>query len=511
MSLERASSNDRSFRGTIGPSLIVLLVGLAVLIGGPSLIRTLASARETATIELATDELATSNPLLAFNSATRALAQKVGPSVVHVSTRATLRGADGARAPRGGFYTSSGSGWVFDDTGHIITNAHVVASADEIEVQLSSGEIRSAQFIGADAGSDIAVVKVSPERLHPAERSRERPQQGELVFAFGSPFDFRFSMSSGIVSGLGRTAGLAELDYEDFIQVDAAVNPGNSGGPLADVTGRVIGMNTAIATGRGNRTGEGQFAGIGLAIPMEMIEQVVEQLVEHGELRKGFLGISMRELDAVALPIDDNSPQADAYKKFVGRGVLIQSVVAEGPAARAGIAAGDILLMVDGEEVASIDNVKAKIGLRSPGTTVVLSIVRWDSARATPETMTREVTLGTMDPEVMFDRVAAAVHAAGLLDLETLTPEAARRLGTTWVPGVHVGAIAPRATVEGPLRAGAVIQSVAGQAVSSMDDLYSRIQQQVLSARGVRGGVLPVRLGIRSAEGDNDEAILYLR
>ena len=268
------------------PALLVMCVGVLVLLLGPAARATdhpRIRERERSSSKRPPDWLE-DNVLELINQASRNIALKVEPSVVHVSTSGNLAGTSG----RSGFFTSSGSGWVYDGLGHVITNAHVVASADVIELQFQNGERRSARFIGSDVRSDIAVLRVDPVRMHPAERSTRLPEQGELVYAFGSPFDFRFSMSSGIVSGLGRSAGLAALDTENFIQVDAAVNPGNSGGPLCDVQGRVIGMNTAIATGRGNQIGdEGQFAGIALAIPTRMIELIVDQIIAGEEVDQG--------------------------------------------------------------------------------------------------------------------------------------------------------------------------------------------------------------------------------
>ena len=195
-------ASDAGFSRGWAPALVLVLLGGAILLGGPRLVRSLEFARQSAEIASASDRLAVANPLDALNRATRDLAAKVEPSVVHVSTRGALRESGSLF---GGYYTSSGSGWIYDDLGHVVTNAHVITPADVIEVQLATGEVRSATFIGSDSRSDIAVVRISPERLHPAERSAELPEQGDLVFAFGSPFDFRFSMSSGIVSGLSRT------------------------------------------------------------------------------------------------------------------------------------------------------------------------------------------------------------------------------------------------------------------------------------------------------------------
>lgn len=267
-----------------GPGLVVLAAAAAAILAAPFAIRRATDAQADSDIVLASrilagetvgaqsDELVVALPLLEqLNRANRAVARLVEPSVVHVSTVMTMQ-----RRNFTGPYTSSGSGWIWDADGHIVTNAHVVEGSDRLQVQLFDGELRDAELVGLDLRSDIAVIKIATGGLHPSLRGDSATlEQGDMVYAFGSPFDFRFSMSSGIVSGLGRTAGLADIDYENFIQTDAAINPGNSGGPLTDIRGRVVGMNTAIATGRGNGVGQGQFAGISLAIPMSMIESTV--------------------------------------------------------------------------------------------------------------------------------------------------------------------------------------------------------------------------------------------
>ena len=453
-----------------GPSIVVLLVGVVVLIGGPPIVRSLVYAKEQSTIRQASERLQTDNPLALINQATHNLAQKVKPSVVHVSTSGYLR-----NAPAGtrGFYTSSGSGFVYDGNGHIVTNAHVVASARRLEVQFANGEKRPAKFIGSDVRSDIAVVKVEAGRLHAAERSTLLPEQGDRVFAFGSPFDFKFSMSSGIVSGLSRSAGLAELDHENFIQVDAAVNPGNSGGPLCDVEGRVIGMNTAIATGRGNMVGEeGQFAGIGLAIPMKMIELVVDQLIEDGEVSKGYLGVEMQPLLAVRSGSLRGGPLQPIREHFDGQGVPISNVLEGHPAHRAGVQPGDVLLEIDNTPVTAIDNVGAQIGFRPPGSTVELLLWRWDPATEQGRTIVLPVKLGELDPKSMYPLVDQNLRRMGVDQLETLTPKVARERNMDWSPGVIILSAQQGSAVE----PGSVIDGVDGEAISSVEDLYARIK-----------------------------------
>ncbi|MEY4786720.1 MAG: putative periplasmic serine endoprotease DegP-like precursor, partial [Planctomycetota bacterium] len=231
---------------TLLPATIVAIAAVVVLVATPQAIRSLSQAKVDAEVVAARSRLTRSNALEEVNQATRDIAKIVEPSVLSLSASGSQKG----RA--GGSQVSTGSAWIYDVYGHIVTNGHVVDSAERIDVQLHNGKIVQAQLIGLDLKTDIAVLRIEADDLTPAQRSIDIPTQGDMVFVFGSPFDFRFSMSAGIVSGIGRSAGLSEVDYENFIQVDAAINPGNSGGPLTDIYGRVIGMNTAIATGRGS-------------------------------------------------------------------------------------------------------------------------------------------------------------------------------------------------------------------------------------------------------------------
>ena len=500
-----SASNSASSR-SLGPGLVLIVLGAMVLLGGPLLVRNLEFARQQVSVELASDRLALNNPLSGLNQATRDLASKVEPSVVHVSTRGSLRESG---AMLGGYYTSSGSGWIYDDQGHVVTNAHVIAPADVIEVQLATGEVRTATFVGSDSRSDIAVVRISPDRLHPAERSDVLPEQGDLVFAFGSPFDFRFSMSSGIVSGLSRTAGIDQLDFENFIQVDAAVNPGNSGGPLSDISGRVIGMNTAIATGRGTNVGDGQFAGIGLAIPVRMIELVVDQLIETGEVSKGFLGISMLELDMLRSVQRLPDAEQRILEEFDGLGVLIERVEPGFPAERVDIRSGDVLMAVDGISVRSIDNVRAQIGLRKPGTTVALKLWRWNESEGASEAFLVDVELGRLDPKLSYQRQVALLRLAGFNGLTTLTPMLAGDRGIEWQPGVLVPDRARSRYLSQTIEPGSVITRVGRDSISSEEDLYARLKQAQVQSQ-YRGGTRTVEIGIRSPDGTASPVLMQL-
>ncbi len=228
--------------------------------------------------------------LARLSRAQRDVAAFVQPSVVHLECR-----SESGRGPHPSLQ-STGSGWIWDANGHIVTAWHVVRGMDEIEVQMHDGSRRSAALISSDPLTDVAVLGFDSTRTIAATRSDIAAHQGDLVFAFGSPLDFRFSVSSGVVSGLGRdtrdTSALPHAAFENFIQIDAPINPGSSGGPITDHRGHVIGMSTAIAA-RAQSASEDHFSGVALAVPMDMIEAVVPQLLSGGKVRRGYLGVGI--------------------------------------------------------------------------------------------------------------------------------------------------------------------------------------------------------------------------
>lgn len=352
---------------TLGPAVVVLAVCLLATIVMPAAIRSLALADTRARVVLARQTLdGPDNILERIDEAVRNVAVSVEPSVVHIEVETAGFASQG----------SSGSGWVYDSLGHIVTNAHVVADADTIRVEFHDGYLASAELLAADAHTDIAVLKISPHQgLIPSARATgKRVSKGDRVFTFGSPFGFKFSMTEGIVSGLGRsprTAGggiIRTNAFSNFIQTDAAVNPGNSGGPVVDVNARVVGMSVAIATGRQSESIEdrsSQSAGISFAIPLGVIESVVDQLIETGSVRRGFLGIG----NFIDAPME-------AAGRHLGRGVLVGNVVPENAADRAGIRRGDIIARINNEPVSNREQLRSEISTANPGEALVLTVFR---------------------------------------------------------------------------------------------------------------------------------------
>ncbi len=361
---------------TCAPALLLLIAVVASTLLAPVIARRVGFAQTEARIELARLTLTDDDILERISRSTQAVADLVRPSVVHLDV------SSGESFRRVG---SSGSAWIYDAQGHVVTNSHVIRGGSRITAELSDGRVYTLEQVGADPFTDIAVLKLpTTAGLVPARRATgEMPRQGEKVFAFGSPFGFKFSMSEGLISALGRDPrGAVVLDsgFTNYIQTDAAVNPGNSGGPLVDVHGRVLGMNVAIATGSENDgTVSGQSAGISFAIPLRTIESVVDQLIQNGEVRRGFLGIS---LPSSRNPVGDRSV-------YNGHGVRVPTVSTDGPAARAGLRPGDIILEIDGQTITGVNVLRSQISNSQPGERIDLVYLR-DGQRRTTEVQLAE-------------------------------------------------------------------------------------------------------------------------
>ncbi|MEZ6233742.1 MAG: trypsin-like peptidase domain-containing protein [Phycisphaerales bacterium] len=341
---------------TFGPALVVLLTTLVTLVAAPAAVRMIRAADAAARAQAARQALADDDILQRLSLATANVGEAVLPSVVHIDVRTT--GTNGFNA------SSLGSGWVYDERGYIVTNAHVVASATDISVQFNDGRLYDASLVGIDPGTDIAVIRITPlEELLALPRSTEPLQVGQKVYSFGSPFNFKFSMSEGIVSGLGReSTTYANIGgFSNFIQFDAAVNPGNSGGPVVDVLGRVVGVNVAIAnnTNTVGTTDQGQSAGISFAIPVRVAEFVAGQLIEDGQVRRGFLGIN--------LPVFDGPAYLRDQLGYIGLGVHVPQVVADGPAARGGLQRDDVITGIDGQRITGVEMLRSIISTMEPG------------------------------------------------------------------------------------------------------------------------------------------------
>ncbi len=476
----------------LGPSLVVLAAAGVLLFVGPTAVRQVSQGMVASQMSSAEARLHSGSILDQMSQASRDVAVLVEPSVVHVSSAGIMSGRGGGRT-----FNNSGSGWVYDSAGHIVTNAHVVEGATRLEVQLFDGERREAKLLGADLRTDIAVLQVDAQGLVPAQREAQDPQQGDMVFAFGSPFDFRFSMSNGIVSGVGRAAGISEIEYENFIQTDAAINPGNSGGPLTNTKGHVVGMSTAIATGRGNGVSQGQFSGIGLAIPISMIDNVVDQLIDHGEVIKGYLGISMRDTEDLGrMPIRDPMLQATA-KNFQGDGVVVEYVSPQSPAELVGLRIGDVITQFAGQRIESVAQLKTLIASRQPNESVSVDAWRPSVENKSGQVFSVQVVIEQLKPETNSQFIVNVLRSIGVKKLATSTEAMAQQFQVPFERGVMVEEIVAGSSVAAILPPGTLIVEVFGQKIAGLDDFYTRINRKLRSQNSAE-----LMLGVRQQNGE---------
>jgi Do/DeqQ family serine protease len=257
---------------------------------------------------------------------------------------------------------SLGSGVIVDDKrGLVLTNNHVIANAVQITVTLRDGRQLEAKLIGTDPETDVAVIKIPPKNLAAIKYTdSDKLRVGDFVVAIGNPFGLGQTVTSGIVSALGRS-GLGIEGYEDFIQTDASINPGNSGGALVNLNGELIGINTAIFSQSGGNIG------IGFAIPINLALSIMEQLVQHGQVQRGFLGVQVQDL---------NPDLADAFGLKQTSGAIVNRVMENSPASRAGLQPGDIISKMNGKTVRNADDVRNQIGLLQIGEKISFDVLR---------------------------------------------------------------------------------------------------------------------------------------
>ena len=291
---------------------------------------------------------------------------------------------------------SLGTGIVFDNEGHIVTNEHVVDGQESIEVDFSSGFKATASLVGVDKDSDLAVIKVDAptSEIHPLSLGDSKKiNVGESVVAIGNPFGLNGSMTLGIISALGRTqdsnrqlSGGGSFSVADMIQTDAAINPGNSGGPLFNLSGEIIGINRSIRTDASNSTGEPVNSGIGFAIPVNLVKRVIPALISNGSFDYPYMGISALQSEAMSLKVINEL----GLKSMTG--VYITGVAAGGPAEKAGIigastpskiqgldSGGDLVIAIDGNPVKIYDDlIGYLVDNKAPGDNIVLTVLRGD-------------------------------------------------------------------------------------------------------------------------------------
>jgi Do/DeqQ family serine protease len=391
------------------------------------------------------------------------IVKKASPAVVNIATRGTLR--EQRRnplledpffrrffdapdlVPRERQFQSAGSGVIVDArNGYIITNAHVVENADEITVTLLDDRQIKAKVIGADKPSDVALLKITANNLieMPLADS-SKAEVGDFVLAIGNPFALSHTVTSGIISALGRSDGSAD-SYQDFIQTDAPINPGNSGGALVDLKGQLVGVNTAIFSGSGGNIG------IGFAIPSNMVKAVMAQLVQFGEVKRGMLGVQLSNAFtpdiAQSLGLENN------------RGAWISEVVEGGAADKAGIKAGDVITSINGRNIANASELRNSIGVLRIGEKIEIGLLR--------EGKPRRVTA------VIGERSGTEVDAAAQIHPAL---EGAALVNADGNGGVLVQTVAPGSpAAQSGLRPNDVILMIGRLPVANLDQLRAAVK-----------------------------------
>ncbi len=411
------------------------------------------------------------------------LAERLLPTVVNIATTQitkTRRGQEfdeffkefferrGARPPQEQRRSNSlGSGFIIDSTGYIVTNHHVIAEADEIRVRLHDDTMLKAKLVGSDEKTDLALLKVETDKPLPATTwgNSDKTRIGDWVVAIGNPFGLGGTVTAGIVSA--RQRDINSGPYDDFLQTDAAINRGNSGGPMFNLAGKVIGVNTAIFSPSGGSVG------IGFAIPSALAENIVAQLRSHGEVRRGWLGVRIQTV---------TEELAEGLRLDEPRGALVASVTPGGPAEKAKVVQGDVILEFNGHEVTDMRKLPRMVAETPIGESA--EVVIWRKGKK----LTLKVELGELDEE----KIALATEGGGSktdadhsaipdlgLALNRITPELREKFGLSEKAGgvVITDVDESGSAAEKGLRPGDVIVEVDQEEVASPTEVADRVKK----------------------------------
>jgi len=367
------------------------------------------------------------------------------------------------RSPRQRVFrqTAQGSGFIVSREGYILTNNHLVEDVDEVKVTLTDGREFIAKIIGADPDSDVAVIKIEDNNNMPYLElaDSDKIEVGEWVLAIGNPFGLSHTVTAGIVSAKGRS-GMGIATYEDFIQTDAAINLGNSGGPLIDLDGKVVGINTAIV-GSG-MTGN---IGIGLAIPINMAKTVYKQIIEKGKVVYGFLGVAIQDLTPAL---------AESFKLKGVTGVLVSDVTKGSAAEKAGVKAGDVVIEMEGRPLKRAADLRERIAMKGPGTQVELIVLRDGKKRTLTATLQERPT-----GEEVVETRATTTEKLGLT-VSNLTNELAKQFGLEGLKGVVVTDVEQgSAAALAGIQPGSLIQEVNRKPVENTNEFNEEIEKSL--------------------------------
>ena len=424
----------------------------------------------------------------------RAIVQSQGPAVVGVTVSGLhnadnadgpsfdqdpfyrfFHGVPGFQGPQGAQpFRGQGSGFIVSADGTVLTNAHVVRDAKQVTVKLSDRREFTAKVLGSDPATDIAVLKIDAKDLPTVSLGDPKAiQVGDYVLAIGAPFGFEQTATQGIVSAKGRS--LPGDSYVPFIQTDAAVNPGNSGGPLFDAAGRVVGINAQIYS----RTGG--FQGVSFAIPIDVAMRVGDQIVAHGHVDHARLGVTLQDLSA---------PLAESFGLKSPDGALVSSVVADSAAAKAGLKPGDVITAIDTQGVHTAGDVSSRVGMAKPGDRLTLTVQRDKTAREIA------VALGSASTN-KATTVAQGEGASLGLNVRPLTSDELRQSGLDH--GLLIEGVSGPSQLAG-VAPGDVLMALNGKPVQGIEQVREALNKHpkhvaLLVARGGQQIFIPVQLG----------------
>jgi serine protease Do len=390
--------------------------------------------------------------LEAFQNAFVSVAEKVKPIVVGIHSKGNLK----YPPPRSRHFPldefslrSSGSGILVDSRGYILTNNHVIEGGGDLTVTLSDGRKFSAKVVGQDAKTDLAIVKIEIDTALPtaALGDSSKIRIGEWAIAIGNPFSLDKTVTVGVISGIDRS-NIGIADYEDFIQTDASINPGNSGGPLLNLKGEVIGINTAII---------GQGRGIGFAIPINMAKKVLNQLITHGKVVRGYLGVIIEPV---------TSELIEKHKLKIEDGVLVSKILENSPAEKGGLKTGDIILEFNGSKVKDIKELQHVTAETNPGEKVDVKIFRNDRE----EIIKIEVAELPDEKVRVSDKESSEFERYGI-NVQDLTPEIAEKFDLEETEGVLITNISENSMARNSnLRRGDAILEINKKKIKSVQD-----------------------------------------
>ena len=406
------------------------------------------------------------------------LVKSVRPSVVNISTTSVIKGPNmhdrffGQQNPFRDFFgedffekffgdspkkefkqRSLGSGCIIDREGYIITNNHVIEKAQTIKVKLIDGKEYDATVVGRDPKTDLALIKIDAKNALPSAAfgDSDNLEIGDWVVAIGNPFGLETTVTAGIVSAKGRVIGAGP--YDDFIQTDASINPGNSGGPLFNLKGEVVGINTAIVSG-------GQ--GIGFAIPINMAKELLPQLKSKGKVTRGWLGVVIQKI----------TPEiAKTFGLNETEGALVSDVTEDGPAEKAGIKRGDVIVSFNGKAIKEVDTLPKLVGATEIGKKAKVGIIR------DKKSLEMEVVIGELKDEKLQASKKPEVEKDFGLVVQNITPEIAKHLNLKDKRGVIVTDVQPGSPAqEGDIRSGDIIKEISRKPIKNIEDFKEAVK-----------------------------------